>query len=320
MEKNQVQYTPPFISLDYAIKHLLKSKENYGIIENFLSTLISVVKYNPIKITALLDPESTKERKYSKKSIADLMAEDQEGNKYIIEVERAYKVNFFHKSCFNTSRAIVDSISSSVDYVKITKVIHIVLLFDLPPENTFESTIYHGKTEFRSLKKEFHSAKRLSKDTKQYNFPNIYPEYFVICVPNYQDKVEDDLDEWLYVLKHGKVPQNFQGTYMSQVRERINYLNMDEDVRNSYIRYKLDMIDLRESHKTSYEAGNLKGLKKGIEKGKEEGLKEGMEKGKEEGLKEGQKKIAKKLLSLGMKEIQISQATGLTIAEIENIK
>ena len=304
MEKTQVQYTPPFISLDYAIKLLLKSKDNYGIIENFLSNLISVEKYQPIKIIALLDPESTKEKKYSKKSIADLMAEDKEGNKYIIEVERAYKVNFFHKSCFNTSRAIVDSISTSVDYMNITKVIHIVLLFDLPPENIFESSIYHGKTEFRSLKKKSDPTKRLSKDTKKYNFPNIYPEYFVVCVPNYQDKVETELDEWLYVLKYGKVPQNFQGPCMSQVRERINYLNMDEDVRNGYIRYKLDMIDLRESHKTSYDAGNLKG--------KKEGLKEGSESTK--------KNIAATLLKKGMSSEEIAEITGLAIQEIEKIR
>ncbi len=290
--QKKIHYTPPFISLDYAIKHLLKNKENYGIIENFLSNLISVEKYQPIKITGLLDPESTKEKKYSKKSIADLMAEDKDGNKYIIEVERAYKVNFFHKSCFNTSRTIVDSISSSVDYVNITKVIHIVLLFDLPPENIFESPIYHGKTEFRSLKKEPHHARGLSKDTKKYNFPNIYTEYFVICVPNYQDKLEDELDEWLYVLKYGKVPQNFQGPYMAQIRERINFLNMDEEVRNGYIRYKLDMIDLRESHKTSYEAGK----------------------------KKEKRSIAKNMLSLGMQETQISQATGLSLEEIEKIK
>ncbi len=63
-----------------------------------------------------------------------------------------------------------------------------MLLFDLLPESIFESTIYHGKTEFRSLKKESHSDKRLSKETKQYNFPNIYPKYFVVYIPNYQDK------------------------------------------------------------------------------------------------------------------------------------
>ncbi len=74
---------------------------------------------------------------------------------------------------------------------------------------------------------------------------------------------------------------------------------MDEEVRNGYIRYKLDMIDLRESHKKSYEAGNLKGLKKGKE--------------------EEKISIAKNLLSLGIQKTKISQATGLSIAEIENI-
>ena len=62
-----------------------------------------------------------------------------------------------------------------------------------------------------------------------------------------------------------------------------------------------------------------KGIQKGLQKGKEEGLAEGLQKGKEAGKKEQAIKIAKNLLDILDSET-ISEKTGLTISEIENLK
>ncbi len=74
--------------------------------------------------------------------------------------------------------------------------------------------------------------------------------------------------------------------------------------------------------------GKEQGMKEGIEKGKEQGIKEGMEKGiekgmekgKEQGIKEGKIGIAVNLLSMGLPLQQISDATGLLISEIKELK
>lgn len=104
------------ISFDFAIKYLLKDKGNYDIIEGFISALLKERGYKPVKIIALLDTESNKEEYNQKKSLADLIVEDENHNKYIVEIERQKSQHFIHKSCFNTSRLIVDQISSGVDY------------------------------------------------------------------------------------------------------------------------------------------------------------------------------------------------------------
>ena len=72
----------PLISFDYAIKYLLKNKGDYDIIEGFISALFAAQGYPPVKINALLDGESNKEELELKRSIADLVVEDAEGNKY----------------------------------------------------------------------------------------------------------------------------------------------------------------------------------------------------------------------------------------------
>ena len=80
----------PLISFDYAIKYLLKNKGDYDIIEGFISALFAAEGYPPVRINALLESESNKESLELKKSIADLVVEDADGNKYIVEIERAY--------------------------------------------------------------------------------------------------------------------------------------------------------------------------------------------------------------------------------------
>jgi hypothetical protein len=99
----------PLISFDYAIKYLLRNKKgDYDIIEGFISALLATEGYKPVKINALLESESNREFGDLKKSIADLVVQDEDENKYIVEIERSFTPNFMHKACFNTSRLVVD--------------------------------------------------------------------------------------------------------------------------------------------------------------------------------------------------------------------
>src|SRR5688572_28571336 len=117
------------ISFDYAIKYLLKDKGDYEIVEGFIYALLAANGYSRIKIKALLESESNRDERTLKRSIADVIVEDEVGNKYIVEIDRSYTSLFLHKACFNSSRLIVDSISSNEDYSTIKKVFHINLLY-----------------------------------------------------------------------------------------------------------------------------------------------------------------------------------------------
>ena len=81
---------------------------------------------------------------------------------------------------------------------------------------------------------------------------------------------------------------------------------------------------IKEGIEKGKEQGIKEGMEKGMEKGKEQGIKEGKEQGikegKEQGIKEGKIGIAVNLLSMGLPLQQISDATGLPISEIKEIK
>jgi predicted transposase/invertase (TIGR01784 family) len=292
----------PLISFDYAIKYLLKDKGNYCIIESFISALLNTRGYKDVKIVALLEAESNKEDSKSKRSLADLIVEDTDNNKYIIEIERNVKDSFVHKACFNTSRLIVDNLAQREDYTQIVKVFHISLLY-FPIGN---GPIYHGKTIIHEVETNERLNVHLeNQKTKEvFDATEILPEYFFISVPLFNDRLEREIDDWLYVMKHESVPRKFHSPYMKQVAEKLAILAMTPAERESYSYYQKKLYNDRDE----LQAAESRGL----------------EKGREEGREEGEKKkaieIANRMLSKGKSIEDIIELTGLSELEIRSIK
>ena len=288
----------PLISFDYAIKYLLRNKSDYEIIEGFISSILATKGYKPVKIISLLESESNKEEKKDRRSLADVIVEDEDKKKYIIEIERNVKLSFIEKACFNTSRIIVDSIKESADYSSIIKVFHISLLY-FP---VGKGPIHHGKTLIHEIetnqKLNLHIINKNSQTS--YDATEIFPEYFFISIPLFNDRLEKEVDDWLYILKHDEVPNKFRSKYIEKVKERLSILKMTKKQYYEYLNYKKKVIDDREE---LFAAEMI---------GKEKGIKEGMEKGK----KEKEIEIAKSLLKMDMKPEDIAIATGLSIDEI----
>jgi predicted transposase/invertase (TIGR01784 family) len=303
------------ISFDYAIKYLLKDKADYDIVEGFISALIAQEGYKPVKIKALLEPESNKESKLLKRSIADLIVEDEDGNNYIIEIDRAYTNLFLHKAVFNTSRLIVDNLGTNQDYLKIKKVFHINLLYFPFPDT--KSPLHHGKVIFHEIDKahpvDFHLVDR---GMNIFDLHNIFPEYFVISIPLFDDVIRQEIDEWLYLMKHSEVKESFKSPYMQKVAERLNILKMTNAERNIYDSYIMDSMKGRDYLVSAEERGARKGLAEGIQIGKEEG----MQLGKEEGMQLAKIEMAKKMLGLNIALDIVAATTGLSMEALERLK
>jgi len=285
----------PLISFDFAIKYLLKNKGDYDIIEGFISALFASQGYPPIKINALLDTESNKEELELKKSIADLVVEDGEGNKYIVEIERAYTPNFMHKACFNSSRLVVDGIYGSQDYTTIKKIFHISLLYF--STKGMQKPIYHGKTIVHEVDTKHPVDVSIANEGLViFNTPNVFPEYFFISVPMFDDVINTEIDEWLYVMKHSEIKQSFKSPYMAKVAERLAVIKMSAEERNEYIYYQKQSVHSQDI----LQAAETKGRAEGRFKEKVE--------------------IALNLLRQNLPLDVISSATGLSHDELSELK
>ena len=285
----------PLISFDYAIKYLLKNKGDYDIVEGFISALLAVQGYKPIKINALLESESNQEQKYLKKSIADLVVEDEDANKYIVEIERNFKPNFLHKACFNSSRLVVDSISGNQDYTSIKKVFHISLLYFAA--EGMQKPIYHGKTLFH----EVDTAKPIdlriaNQGLVMFEHKNIFPEYFCLSVPLFDEVINQEIDEWLYIMKHSTVKADFKSPYMKKVKERLSVLNMSAEEQYNYYADLQAAVHAQDVMQAAEQKGEARGIEKGIEK------------------------TAKKMLDKNYDISEIIALTGLEKSVIEKLK
>ena len=295
------------ISFDYAIKYLLRNKGDYDIIEGFISALFAAQGYKPVKINAILDAESNKESLHLKRSIADLVVEDEDGNKYIVEIERAFTPNFMHKACFNTSRIIVDSISGNQDYTTIKKVFHISLLYFAT--KNMEKPIYHGQTIIHEIDTAHPVNVRIANQgCIIFENRNIFPEYFFISVPRFDDVINQEIDEWLYVMKHSETKDSFKSPYMQKVDERLSVLKMNEEERNEYL-YYLKQATYSQDILT---AARAEGEAKGIAKGRAEGIAKGAEQRNFE--------IAINMLKENIDTKTITLVTGLTSDDILKLK
>ena len=87
------------ISFDYAIKYLLKDKGDYSIVEGFISALLKTIGYKDVKIIALLESESNKDDGKSKRSLADVIVEDEDKPNISSRLSAMLKTHLFTNPC-----------------------------------------------------------------------------------------------------------------------------------------------------------------------------------------------------------------------------
>ena len=74
-----------YIRFDWAIKHLLRQKANYGVLEGFLTVFIG----EPIKIIEFLESESNQTKEMDKFNRVDVKAKNSKDEIILIEVQNS---------------------------------------------------------------------------------------------------------------------------------------------------------------------------------------------------------------------------------------
>ena len=304
-----------FVSFDWALKKLLRSKANFEILEGFLSELLK----EDILIQEILESESNKEASIDKFNRVDLKVKNSQGEVIIIEVQYEREFDYLQRILYGTAKVITEHIVEKDPYAKIVKVISVnILYFDLGHGTDY---IYRGTTTFTGLHE--HDELELS-DNQQGLYSakkicDIFPEYYLIKVNSFDDIAKDTLDEWIYFLKNEEIKDDFKAKGLKKAKEQLSILKLPETERAAYSRYQDDLHYQASMLESSYGFGKFEGNKEGREKGKIEGMIEGKIEGKVEGKIEGKIEIAKNLLSI-LDQETISKTTGLSLDEIEALK
>ena len=305
-----------YVRFDWATKRLLRQKSNFVILEGFLSTLLG----ERIKIDRMLESEGNQQHAEDKFNRVDMLAENSKGELVIIEVQNNRELDYFHRMLYGVSKAITEYITKGEPYSQVKKVYSInIVYFDL---GQGEDYVYHGNTSFEGIHK--HDTLKLSlRQREQFireNAGDLFPEYYVLRVNEFDKLAKTPLDEWIAFLKTGEIADNTKTSGLSEARELLRLDHLSPKERANYEAHLSALQYQRSVIQSGWIEGKAEGKVEGLAEGKAEGLAEGKAEGLAEGFAEGEKKkaltIAKQAKEMGMSIENILLLTGLKKEEL----
>ena len=295
------------IRFDWAMKRLLRDKANFAVLEGLITTLLG----EKMTIQKLLESESNQESEYEKHNRVDLLAENDKGELFIVEIQNNNEYAYFQRMLFGTSKLVTEYINRGEGYDKVRKIYSInIVYFSL---GVGEDFVYHGKTEFRGIHN--NELLRLSPFQRQTfkvsEVSQLYPEYYILKVNDFDKWSKVPLEQWIYFLNTGEIPEEATAPGLPEARERLKLDRLSKAELEAYYRHLDNVVILRDNIYTEREEGRLEGRAEGLEEGRLEGRLEGAE--------EKNRDNARSMKALGVSPDIINQVTGLSMEEIEKL-
>jgi len=216
-----------------------------------------------------------------KATIVDVRATDQSGRKFVVEMQVADKTGFDKRVQYYISRDYSMQIDQGEDYPLLNPAYFIGIL-DFP---FGADTDYHTRHLI------------LNKATNEHLLKDI--QFSFIELPKFTKKIhqlDTPIDKWTYFIRHSE-----------ELHVIPDFANEDEGLKTAFIE-----ADKYQWSKEELKAYDNVGIKEQDERGEREMIAQVAE-------RKGKMDVAKKMKDRGMPNREISDLTGLTDEEIENL-
>ena len=281
-----------YIRFDWAIKRLLRQKANFGVLEGFLTVFLG----EPITIMEILESESNQTSAEDKFNRVDIKARNSKDEIIIIEIQNTRELYYLERVLYGVAKAITEHIHLGDSYREVQKVYSIsILYFDLGVGSDY---LYHGQNHFIGV----HTGDQLQIRTKEQNAiitrlpAEIFPEYILIRVNEFDKVAVTPLDEWMRYLKDGIIAADTTAPGLGEAREKLKYYSMTDKERRAYDEH-LNAIMIQND---VLNAAKLEGQM--------------------EGRMEERLSNARNLKKMGVSPEIIAQATGLSMEEVAKLQ
>jgi predicted transposase/invertase (TIGR01784 family) len=276
------KYVNPFT--DFGFKKLFGEIPNKALLLDFLNELL---KEEQGQITDLtyLKSEHLGDSNLDRKAIFDIYCENERGEKFIVELQKA-KQNFFKDRTLFYSTFPIREQAKRAEWNFELKAVYTIAILDFVFEDDKSE-----KQKFR------YDVKLTDIETKKVFYEKL--TFIYLEMPKFNkslDELETRFDKWLYVLKNlnrlDRVPDKLREKIFDQLFETAEIAKFTPEQVQSYedsLKYYRD-------------------------------IKNSLDTAKEEGKIEEKRAIAKNLLKENLDLYLIAQATGLTIEEIERLR
>ena len=280
-----------YIRFDWAMKRLLRNKANWGVLEGFLTTLL---KEN-ITILNTLETERNMDDDICERFRVNLLVENSEGEHILVEIQNNNEYAYYQRILFGLSQKLTEYINRGEGYDKVRKVYSVnIVYFSL---GCGKDLVYHGKTEFRGIHQgDILELTPFQKQTfKVDSVSQLYPEYYILKVNDFNQVAKSPLEEWIYYLNTGDIPDTATAPGLNEARQRLKLDRMTKEELNAYYRHLDNIVILRDNIFTERAEGRA------------------------EGEREARIQIARNLKKAGIPVEVIVKSSGLTVDEVKKI-
>ena len=279
----QEKYVNPFT--DYGFKRLFGEEPNKGLLLDFLNELL---KEEQGKITELqyLKSENLANTELNRKAVFDLYCTNEKGEKFIVEIQKTKQKFFKDRTLYYSTFPIQEQAEKGIAWnFKLEKVYAIAILDFVFDENKKQSD------KFR------YDVKLTEQETKIVFYDKL--TFIYLEMPKFNKKVEElttRFEKWLYIIKNlhklDRIPEKLKENIFMQLFETAEIAKFS---RQEYRDYEDSLKYYRD-------------------------LKNSLDTAKEEAEEKKAIEIARKMILKEMKVSLISEITGLTEKEINELK
>ncbi len=281
----KAKYINPFT--DFGFKKIFGEEASKPLLLDFLNALLP--ENDKIATLSFKNNEQLGQTEFDRKAIYDVYCENQSGEKFIVELQKA-KQNYFKERTIYYSTFPIQEQAEKGEWNYNLKAVYCIGILDF----TFDD--YESEPEKSEV---IHTIK-----LKNQNGKTFYEKltYIYLEMPNFkksETELETRIDQWLYFIKHledfQSIPTIFKDEVFTKAFEKAEIA-------------KYDAIELDKYENSLKTYRDLKGV-----------IDTAFDEGKLEGKIEGKIETAKSLKLLGISIEVISKSTGLSKEEIEKL-
>ena len=331
---------------DVAFKKIFGSEHNKDILIHFLNDILGFKDSDKIQDVKFLSTIQDAEIASKKQSIVDVLCEDKNGKKYIVEMQVDPSQGFVKRAQYYAAKAYCSQLNrgrgADGQYTNLKEIIFIAIS---------ANTLFKEKEPYISrhvvLDQDSHEH-----DLKDFSFTFVELSKFK---KTKIEELENIIEKWCFFFKYGEEIKLADLDQLvgsdNVIKKAYNALDQaswneeelfayDEELKRIWdnravLEYQLTRANeeglaqgiaqgmekgIAQGMEKGMEKGIAKGMEKGIAKGMEKGIAKGMEKGMEKGKNEEKIAIAKKMLAKNIDIEQIIELTSLTAEEIKKLQ
>ena len=289
---------------DFAFKKLFGTEANKELLVSFLNALLDG-KEN-IQTLTYLNSENLGSTEYDRKAVFDVYCENDKGEKFLIEMQKAEQQFFKDRSVFYSTFPIRDQARKG-DWNYRLKAVYTIGILNFSFDDS-DPEYFH------------HEVKLMDTKTKEVFYDKL--TYIYLEMPKFtkkQEELSNMFEKWLYAIRH--LPDLMDRPAILSEAVFVRFFEQAEIAkfnRQERLEYEDSLKNYRDWY-SIMQTAQLKSRAEGLAEGLAEGRAEGLAEGRAEGEAKKNRENALSMKTLGVSIDIIHQVTGLPIDEIDKL-